>query len=66
MKIKKTDNYSAKVEIWIRDPKVYPLPKYSGLPKFGSRKFDSYKEFNAWKKILLDEIASCGGVRWKK
>ena len=66
MKAKKTDNYSAKIELWISRPKVFPLPGITGVPKFGSRKFDSYKEFNLWKKALLADIASCGGVRWKK
>lgn len=66
MKVKKRDNYSAKIDLWIRTPKVYPLPEICGLPRFGARKFDSYKEFNVWKKELLGEIASSGGVRWKK
>jgi len=69
MRIKKTDNYSAKLEIWGRESsasKVYRLPRICGLPRFGSKKFNSYKEMNAWKKAFLDEIASAGGVSWKK
>jgi len=66
MKTKNTDNYLAKVAIWISEPKVYPLPEFSGLPRFGSRKFDSYEEFNSWKKEFLGAIASRGGVKWKK
>jgi hypothetical protein len=36
------------------------------LPRFGHRRFDSYAEFNAWKRAYLIEIARQGGVRWKK
>ena len=67
MKISKsTDNYEAKLDIWAREGKVCPLPKATGLPRFGARRFGSYREMNAWKRQLLDRIAAQGGVRWTK
>ena len=64
--MKITDDYDAKLEIWARERKVYPLPKVQGLPRFHPQKFSSYAEFNAWKRGLLDEIALRGGVTWTK
>ena len=64
--MKITDNYAAKLEIWARESKVYPLPVAAGIPRFGSKKFKSYEEFNAWKKGLLAQIAAGGGVKWTK
>ena len=64
--MKFTDNYDAKFDIWVRESKVHPLPRFTGMPKFRSRKFSSYEEFNAWKRDLLDEIARQGGVKWTK
>ena len=64
--MKFTDNYNAKYEIWAREPKVSPLPAVLGIPRFKSKKFSSYKELNAWKKSLIDQIAAGGGVKWTK
>jgi hypothetical protein len=64
--MKHSDNYHAKYEIWAKSPAVWPLPNIEALPRFGSRKFSSYEEMNAWKKEYLCEIARSGGVRWKK
>jgi len=64
--MKYTDDYSAKYGIWARENKVIRLPQAQGLPRFNSRKFSSYGEFNAWKRNLLDRIALQGGVRWTK
>lgn len=60
------DDYNAKYEIWAKTARVSPIPKVSGVPRFGSKKFNSYKDFNAWKKILLEQIAAQGGVKWTK
>jgi hypothetical protein len=64
--MKFTDDYDAKLEIWAREGKVHPLPRAVGLPRFGARRFNSHEEMNAWKRDLLDEIASNGGVQWTK
>ena len=64
--MKIADNYDAKLEIWARESKVYPLPRATGIPRFGSKKFNSYEEFNAWKKELLGRIAASGGVKWTR
>ena len=64
--MKYTDDYSAKFAIWAREGRVYPLPKVSGVPHFGSKRFRSYAELNAWKADLLAQIAARGGVKWTK
>ena len=64
--MKFTDNYGAKLEIWARESKAHPLPHVAGIPRFGSKKFKSYGELNAWKKDLIEQIAAGGGVKWTK
>jgi hypothetical protein len=64
--MKRTDDYRAKYELWARAGKVCPLPKVSGLPRFGSRRFCSYAEMNQWKQEFLAAIARQGGVRWTR
>jgi hypothetical protein len=60
------DDYEAKIEIWAKESRVYPLPRMIGLPAFSPQKFSSYEEMNAWKKGYLERIAAAGGVRWMK
>jgi hypothetical protein len=62
--MKISDDYSAKISLWIKNKKVYPLPRMEGIPVFKSKKFNSYEEMNQWKKELLEEIARRGGVKW--
>jgi hypothetical protein len=62
--MKVSDDYSAKIALWIKNAKVHPLPKMEGLPLFRSKKFNSYEEMNPWKKELLQKIAKQGGVKW--
>ena len=64
--MKASDNYKAKLDIWAREAKVWPLPKAVGIPRFTAKKFRSYREMNAWKRKLLAEIAAKGGVQWTK
>ena len=64
--MKIVDRYDAKIDLWVRHPKVYPQPKMQGVPRFGHRKFSSWEEFNNWKRELLIEIARHGGVTWTK
>jgi hypothetical protein len=60
------DDYNAKVELWARNPKVCAMPKISDLPPFGSRKFRSYEEMNAWKHEYREQLALKGGAKWTK
>jgi len=64
--VKYTDDYLAKYKIWARNPRVFPLPKFSGLPPLKAKKFNSYEEYNTWKREYLLEIARQGGVKWTK
>jgi hypothetical protein len=61
--MKYTDDYRAKVKVWAANPQVVPMPKMVGVPRIGSRKFNSYAEMNAWKRERIREIARQGGVR---
>lgn len=64
--MKTSDDYNAKLDLWAREGRVYPLPKIANLPRFGSKSFSSYEEMNAWKKELLDTLARQGGAQWTK
>ena len=64
--MKYTDDYEAKYKIWAANPVVHPLPKVTGLPRTGSKKFRTYEEYNAWKQEYLIQIARSGGVKWTK
>ena len=64
--MKISNDYKAKLKIWADAKRVVALPKAVGIPKFGCKRFSSGDEMNAWKKKLLDEIASQGGVTWTK
>ena len=62
--VKFTDQPEAKLKIWARERRVVRIPRIANLPRFGSRKFDSYAEFNSWKEQLLLELVRNGGARW--
>jgi hypothetical protein len=62
--MKYTDDYSAKLKIWAEEGKVHPIPRIANLPRFGSKKFSSHEEMNAWKKALLAELVESGGAEW--
>lgn len=64
--MKYTDDYKAKFKIWAKEGKVYPIPRITNLPRFGSRKFSSHAEMNVWKRQLLAELAANGGAKWTK
>lgn len=64
--IKITDDYKAKIKLWVAHPVVMPLPKPDNLPYFGHKRFNSYEEMNAWKKEYRAEIAKAGGIKWTK
>ncbi len=65
MHMKYTDDYNAKFEIWARESRIYPPSPPPVLPYFGSRKFNSYEEFNAWKRALLEQVAVQQDAKWK-
>jgi hypothetical protein len=62
---KTNDDYQAKLKLWAADPKVVALPQPINVPRFGSRKFSSYAEMNAWKAESAQQMARQGGLRWK-
>ena len=62
--MKRTDDHKAKLEMWAEEGRVVPMPCAVGFPDFGSRRFSSGAEMNAWKKELLAETAKRGGVQW--
>ena len=64
--MKYEDDYDAKLRIWVQEAKCRPTPRLANLPRFGSRKFSSYAEFNAWKADLIRQLAEQGGARWRK
>ena len=64
--MKTTDNYKAKLDIWARERRPQPQPKIANLPRFGSKKFNSYAELNEWKKQLLETLTGSGGARWTR
>ena len=63
-RVKYTDQPDAKLKIWAREKRVARIPRIANLPRFGSRKFNSYAEFNAWKEQLLLELVRNGGAKW--
>ena len=63
--VKITDDYGAKLKIWAESRTVARMPEVVGLPLFGHKRFNSYKELNDWKKAYLAEIARKGGIKWK-
>jgi hypothetical protein len=55
--MKVTDDYRAKVKLWVSNPAVVsalPPPK---LPKFSPKKFSNHSEMNEWKSSLLRQLA---------
>ena len=61
---KKTDDLSAKIEIWARNPRVHAIPRITNLPKFPPQRFSSYEEMNSFKRWLIAELARQGGATW--
>jgi hypothetical protein len=58
--VKLTDDYKAKLRLWVRDQRVVPLPPGPPIPKFPPQKFRSHAEMNVWKLELLRRIAREG------
>ncbi|HMP77092.1 MAG TPA: hypothetical protein PKE12_12425 [Kiritimatiellia bacterium] len=62
--MKLQDQPDAKIRHWAQHPKPARLPRIANLPRFGSRKFNSHTEFNAWKQELILELIRRGGAKW--
>jgi hypothetical protein len=58
--MKITDDYRAKIRLWVLNPQVAPAPLPPSLPKFSSKKFSSHAEMNRWKQELLKQLAREG------
>lgn len=63
---KTSDNYQAKVRLWVRNLRVARIGVVPVLPRFGSVRFNSYEAMNAWKREYLRALARQGGCQWKK
>ncbi len=55
--MKITDDYKAKIKLWAENPQVVPDSPPKNIPKFHSKRFNTYAEFNAWKRSLLHKFA---------
>jgi hypothetical protein len=66
MNNKISDNYSAKIAFWSRNPRVQSMPKLENLPYFGHVRFRSYEEMNRWKHDYMMKIVASGGSVWKR
>lgn len=56
--MKHTDDYKAKLRLWVEQPIVLSLLPCPPLPPFRSVKFRTHEEMNQWKSELLRHIAS--------
>ncbi len=63
---KVSDDYKAKLMLWVQNPRVGRVESVPELPRFGCVRFSSYEEMNAWKKEYLRMLARQGGCKWKK
>ena len=63
---KVSDDYKAKLRLWIQRPRVGRVGCVPELPRFGCVRFSSYEEMNAWKREYLRTLARLGGCKWKK
>jgi hypothetical protein len=57
VRMKITDDYKAKYQLWASNPRVVAVPPPPRLPEFTSRKFSSHAEMNEWKRELIRELA---------
>jgi hypothetical protein len=55
--MKITGNYKAKCRLWAENVRVIPEGAPMKLPHFHSRKFSSHAEMNAWKQLVLRQLA---------
>jgi hypothetical protein len=62
--MKAGDHVDIKLRLWARERKPVRLPRIANLPDFGSRKFNSHAEFNAWKEERIRALIRSGGARW--
>lgn len=65
MSTKCEDDCQAKVDLWVRAGRVFPLPYGVRLPGFTSRHFSSYAEMNAWKEEQILRLATLPPEQWQ-
>ena len=58
--MKITDDYKAKLRLWVVNPTVAAPPPPQSLPRFRAQKFQTHAEMNAWKQALLRQLAREG------
>ena len=55
-----------KYKLWLKNPPEMTFPTPVNLPPFSKKSFRNYDEMNAWKREYLKEIATRGGIQWKR
>lgn len=64
--MKRTDDYNAKFDFWVRSSQpVPPQPYEVRFPGLTVKRFDSYEEFNAWKREQLLKLAKLPPEEWQ-
>jgi hypothetical protein len=64
--MKATDDYTAKFEFWaLSSQPVPPQPYDVRIPGLTVKRFDSYEDFNAWKREQLLELAELPPEEWQ-
>ncbi len=59
------DDYKAKLDFWVRAGQVPPLPYGVRIPGLTVKRFNSYAEFNAWKKEQILKLAKLPPETWQ-
>lgn len=63
--MKKNDDYKAKLDFWVENNAVPPLPYGVRIPGLTVKRFQSYEEFNDWKREQMLKLADCDPKEWK-
>jgi len=64
--MKATDDYNAKFDFWVRNPQPIPPQPYEvRIPGLTCKRFDSYEEFNDWKREQLLKLAELPPEEWQ-
>lgn len=63
--MKATDDCNAKIDFWIAHPQVPPLPYAVRIPGLTVKRFDSYEDFNNWKREQILKLAELPPEQWQ-